>query len=365
LAQEILLRADGLIDERWRRMLAVAIVIAVACACGGSLWYFAHRRLPTFAAVRVAGAPEAIAVELVDVDRVETANGRATERVWRIAFTAPTEPAGGAHEHVADAIRAALRSEVLQTEWLPRRPTLMPQLLRTLEDPGSASPRLATMISHDPVLAADVLRLANSSLYRISAAPIETIQRAIVVLGVDALRGLLATAMMQPVFRATRTNFPRFPRLLWERTERAARAAELYAAGTRPADRFEAQLLTLLSALGPLVVYGVTLDEYEQRRGLRPDAAVCMTLITSLGAGMSQRIARHWESSPRLVAALEGSAASDLAIALQVGELLGTLSLLEAQHLISPRERWEWTRGAGLADRAVNEIYTQLGDGVP
>jgi len=328
------------------------------------LWYLAHRRLPTFAAVRVAAAPTAIPVDSVDVDRVETANRLATERVWRIAFTAPAEQVGGAHEHVADAIRAALRSGALQTQRLPRRPTLMPQLLRTLEDPGSASPRLATMISHDPVLAADVLRLANSSLYRTSAAPIETIQRALVVLGVDALRGLLATAMMQPVFRATRTNFPRFPRLLWERTERAARAAELYAAATRPEDRFEAQLLALLSALGPLVVYGVTLDEYEQQRGLRPDAAVCMSLITSLGAGMSQRIARHWESSPRLVAALERSGEPELAIALQVGELVGTLSLLEAQTLISTRERWEWTRGAGVPDRAVSGIYAQLGGGV-
>jgi len=343
-------------------MLAVAIVIAFVG--GGSLWYLTHRRLPTFAAVRLAAAPTVVPLESVDVDRVETANGLATERVWRIAFPAPGERAAGAHEHVEDAIRAALRSEALQTQWLPRRPTLMPQLLRTLDDPGSASHRLATMIAHDPVLAADVLRLANSSLYRISATPIETIQRALVVLGVDALRGLLATAMLQPVFRATRTNFPRFPRLLWERTGRAARAAELYAAATRPTDRFEAQLLALLSALGPLMVYGVTLDEYEQRRGLRPNAAVCMTLITSLGAGMSQRIARHWESSPRLVAALERSAESELGIALQVGELLGSLSLLEAQNLISPPERWECTRGAGLADRAVSEIYAQIGQGV-
>ncbi len=340
-------------------MLAVGFVIAALC--GWFLWHLAHRRLPAFAGLRFAAAPAAIPPEAVDVDRLDAANGLATERVWRIAFAAPAGPADAAHQQVEDAIRAALRSEVLQTKWLPRRPTLMPQLVRALDDPDSAPQRLATMIAHDPVLAADVLRLANSSLYRTSGAPIETIQRALVVLGVEALRGLLTTAMMQPVFRATRTNFPRFPRLLWERTARAARAAELYAAATRPADRFEAQLLALLSALGPLVVYGVTLDEYEHRRPLHPNAALCMALITSLGAVMSQRIARHWECSPRLVAALERSAESELAIALQVGELLGTLSLLEAQNLISAGERWERTRGAGLADCEVSGIYAQLG----
>lgn len=340
-------------------MLAIGIVIAVFCAW--SAWQLGHRRLPGLAALRVASLSAAIPVESVDVERVETANNLATERVWRLAFPATAETDTAVHDPVEDAIRSALRSEALQTQWLPRRPTLMPQLLRALADPGSASEKLATMIAHDPVLAADVLRLANSTLYRISPVPIETIQRALVVLGVDALRGLVATAMMEPVFRATRTNFPRFPRLLWERTARAARAAELYAAATRPADRFEAQLLALLSALGPLVVYGVTLDEYERRRPLRPNAAVCMALISGLGASMSQRIARHWESSPRLVAALDRSAELELATALRVGELLGTLSLLETQTLISPAERWELTRGAGLTDRAVGDIYAQLG----
>jgi HD-like signal output (HDOD) protein len=339
-------------------MLAVVIVFVVLCAW--SARQLLHRRAPTLADFPPAVASDLVPADAVDLDRVETANGLATERVWRLAFAGPSEPAGSAHEHVEDAIRAALRSEALQSEWLPRRPTLMPQLLRSLDDPATASQKLATMIAHDPVLVADVLRLANSSLYRVSAAPIETIPRALVVLGVDALRGLLATAMMQPVFRATRTNFPRFPRLLWERTERAARAAELYAAAARPTDRFEAQLLTLLSALGPLVVYGVTLDEYARRPSLRPDAAVCMRLITGLGATMSQRIARHWESSPRLVAALERTAEFELTTALQIGELLGTLSLLEAQTLISPAERVEWTRGAGLADPTVSGIYTQI-----
>jgi len=345
-------------------MLAVGVLIAFFCG-----WFalrlalrLARRRSPAFAGLGVVATTIAAASEAsVDVDRVETANGLATERVWRIAFAAPAETAGDAHEHVEDAIRAVLRSEALQSHWLPRRPTLMPQLLRALDDPGAGSDRLATMIAHDPVLTADVLRLANSSLYRISAAPLETIERALLVLGVDALRGLVATAMMQPVFRATRTNFPRFPRLLWERTERAARAAELYAAVNRPVDRFEAKLLALLSALGPLIVYGVALDEYAQRRALRPNAAVCMTLISSLGAGMSQRIARHWETSPRLVAALERSGESELATALQVGELLGTLSLLETQSVIDQSERWEWTRGAGLSDRDVSEIYAHLG----
>ena len=65
--------------------------------------------------------------------------------------------------------------------------------------------------------------------------------------------------------------------MLWQRTERAARAAEMYALKVLPQERFEAQLLILLSALGPLVVYGATLDVYAQRPRLTPNPALFAT----------------------------------------------------------------------------------------
>jgi HD-like signal output (HDOD) protein len=239
----------------------------------------------------------------------------------------------------------------------------MPQLMQAVNDPNTASDKLSRMIAHDPVLTADVLRLANSSLYRTSPAPIESIQRAIVVCGVDALRGILATAMLRPVFRASRTNFPRLPRMLWERTERAARAAELYAAKMHPEDRFEAQLLVLLRALGPLVVYSAALDGYSRAPRLTPNPTLFVELVCSLAPQMSQRIARDWETSPRLVAALTKGSGESLAGALHVGELLGTLSLLESQAVISSVERLDILKGAGLREDLTEGIWTRLAGG--
>ncbi|MEP6546371.1 MAG: HDOD domain-containing protein [Gammaproteobacteria bacterium] len=275
-----------------------------------------------------------------------------TQRLWRLAFGVPTQPAPveKAHVRVRELINAVLQVDTLDAKYFPRRPALLPQLLQAVNDPDTAPDKLSRMIAHDPVLTADVLRLANSSLYRVSPAPIETIKRAIVVCGVDSLRGILAAALLQPVFRATRTNFPRLPRLLWERTERAARAAELYCSKRHPQDRFEAQLLVLLSALGPLVVYSAALDGYSRAPRLTPNPALFVELIEALGAQMSQRIARDWQTSTRLVTALDRSKQDGLATALQVGELLGTLSLLESQTVISQDERLDVIRSAGLTD---------------
>lgn len=298
----------------------------------------------------------------VDVTAVQRANRLAAERLWKLAFTAPLQvrcPAA-VTARVRNNIEAMLLVDTLDPNYFPRRPALLPQLLQAVDDPAVRSEKLSRMIAHDPVLTADVLRLANSSSYRLSPAPIETIQRAIVVCGVDALRGMLASALLRPVFRATRRNFPRLPRMLWERSERAARAAELYAMETQPQDRFEAQLVVLLSALGPLVVYGAALDVFARNPHIQPNGALCVELIGSLAPQMSQRIAQDWQTSPRLVAALENSAEETLTAALHVGELLGTLCFLESQTVISRDDRLEAIRAAGIASESATRIWAGL-----
>jgi len=333
---------------------------------GAILTWLTRRRVPPkrpeFRAGAVAAASAVPAADGLDLASVVAGNALATERLWRVAFAVPADApsAEGVHPQVRAAVHAALRAENLPAKYFPRRPTLLPQLLRAVEDPNAHSTTIANMIAHDPVLAADVLRLANSSVYRVSPRPIETIQRALVVLGIEALRGIAATAMLQPVFRATRSNFPRFPRLLWERSERAARAAEVYASATQPRDRLEAQVLVLLSALGPLVVYGVVLDEYQRRPELTPNSAVCANLIGTLGVPVAQRVARHWQAPPRLLAALERHEAEPLTGVLQVGELLGTLSLLEAQTVIGSELRDDYLKDAGLIDAVAADTYAHV-----
>jgi HD-like signal output (HDOD) protein len=337
------------------------ILTAGLLALGGWL-IFRRRQSSTPSRGIFSRAAPVSAGPRADSARVETASRSAAQRLWRVAFGAPAEtaPLARAHQRVRDLICAVLQVDALDPNYFPRRPTLLPQLMQALNDPNAASEKLSRMIAHDPVLTADVLRLANSSLYRIAPAPVETIQRAIVVCGVDALRGILATAMLRPVFRASRTNFPRLPRMLWDRTERAARAAELYAAKTQPQDRFEAQLLVLLSALGPLVVYSAALDGYSRAPRLTPNPALFAELIDTLGLQMSQRIARDWQTSPRLLAALDRSGEEDLASALHVGELLGTLSLLESQTVISGNERLDIVKGAGLSGGLVDDIWARI-----
>lgn len=308
----------------------------------------------------IASAPPRQPTPSPDPQRLAAANQITSGRLWKLAFAGPSQSGDPPHRRVRDNVVAKLSVDALDPQYFPRRPMLMSQLLRAVNDPKAASTRISRIIAHDPVLSADVLRMANSSLYRTSGASLESIQRAIVVCGVDALRAMLATAMLRPVFQATGRNFPRFPRLLWKRTEWAARAAELYAMESLRQDRFEAQLVVLLHALGPLVVYAATLDVYSRNAHLAPSSELCAELIATLGSQMSLRIARDWRTSEKLLAALGGEVAEPLNEALQVGELLGTLAFLESQTVITCDERRALIDESGIDGDAAVRVWAGL-----
>lgn len=298
----------------------------------------------------------------IDAPALFAARERANARLWRLAYGA--KAAAGVleqpHAEVRVAVVARLQPDKLNPEFLPRRPTLMQQLLREVNDPGTQADKLSRMIAHDPVLGADVLRIANSSLYRVTPEPVESIQRAIVICGVESMRGILATAMVRPVFRANGRNFPRLPRLLWERTERAARAAELYALRTSPQDRFEAQMAVLLRALGPLVVHSAALDAYAQRPRLQPDAVMLVELTQSMAGSLSARIAQAWGSSSRIVSALNDHDSSALGCAAMAGEFLGTLAMLVVHAAMTDCDALDLSREAGLDESLAREIIARI-----
>ena len=118
--------------------------------------------------------------------------------------------------------------------------------------------------------------------------------------------------------------------------------------------------MVLLSALGPLVVYSAALDGYSRAPMLTPNPSLFVDLISSLAPQISQRIARDWQTSPRLQAALQKSGSGTLAAALHVGELLGTLSFLESAKIMSREERVAIVKETGLPLGFVEDVWPRL-----
>ncbi|UWX04779.1 HDOD domain-containing protein [Pseudoxanthomonas sp. NC8] len=93
-----------------------------------------------------------------------------------------------------------------------------------------------------------MLRLANSSFHRVRAEPVESLERAVALVGTSGLRQLVSLALLQPVMQAEGGSLGGLPGRIWEHTQLAAAIASRLATQDGE-DGFAAQLLALLRGL--------------------------------------------------------------------------------------------------------------------
>ena len=108
----------------------------------------------------------------------------------------------GDHQRIVESAMAAIGDAATQARYTPRRPNLLPQLMRALGDEEMSRRTLAALIARDPALVGSLLKMANSAFYRVTSKPVESVERAVVILGSDGLRSMIAAALMQPPRRA-------------------------------------------------------------------------------------------------------------------------------------------------------------------
>lgn len=241
---------------------------------------------------------------------------------------------------VADAL-AAIGDVATQRRYAPRRPNLLPQLMRAINDDEVSRRELAAIIAHDPSLVGSLLKMANSAFYRVTSRPVESIERAVVILGSDGLRSLMTAALMQPIFQVSTTGtFGRFPELVWEHALRSAHAAIPHAALVERADPFAAELLSLVSGLAEIVIFRAAMDYFANTtRDGQPDPVVIASLLESQSAAFAWRIGADWELSELMLAALEEQMVSTepttpLGRSLRFGRCAGALAVLHTNSII-------------------------------
>lgn len=271
------------------------------------------------------------------------------------------------HERMVAAAVAAIDDAATQRRYSPRRPNLLPQLMRAINDEDVSRRELAAIIARDPSLVGALLKMANSAYYRVSYKPVESIERAVVILGSDGLRSLMAAALMQPIFEvATAGVFTRFPEIVWEHALRSAHAAIPHAALVERADPFAAELLSLVSGLAEIVIFRATMDNCSSwsRQG-QPDPLVLAALLDSQSAAFAWRIGADWELSELMMGALEEQMVATepttpLGRSLRFGRCAGALAVLHTNSMIDDATVRQSLPEAGLSPSHLKCMWTRL-----
>ena len=134
--------------------------------------------------------------------------------------------------------------------------TLPDVYLRTrtlLQDPNASIARIADVIACDPAMTARLLRIANSAFFGF-AAPVQTVARAVNLLGTDQVHDLLLATSVATAFAGVPESLTEM-RTFWRRGVLCGAAARLLASHCNVLDGERLFVEGLLHEVGHLVMF--------------------------------------------------------------------------------------------------------------
>ena len=151
-----------------------------------------------------------------------------------------------------DAKKAIVAKAIQEISHIATLPEVTLKIIKLVEDPDSTAQDLNKVITNDPALGARILKVVNSAFYGLPG-QIGSINRAIVLLGLNAVKNIAIAASLAKLFRGGQICPSFNARDLWMHSIACATATRLYAqrAGLGLPD--EAFLAGLIHDLGIMV----------------------------------------------------------------------------------------------------------------
>jgi HD-like signal output (HDOD) protein len=270
---------------------------------------------------------------------------------------------------VVASVLAAISDPATQKRLTPRRPNLLPQLMRAINDEEASRRELSAIIARDPSIVGSLLKMANSAYYRVAAGRVESIERAVVILGTDGLRSLVASSILQPIFQINSAKvFARFPEIVWDHAQRSAHAAIPHAALVERTDAFGAELLCLITGLAEIILFRATIDHCQnnpEQKKQRPTPQLIAALLASQAPVFAWRLGAEWELSELMLAALEeqtltAEPTTPLGRSLRFGRIAGALAVLHTNSIIDDTTVRLSLPEAGLSPAHMKCMWSRL-----
>ena len=131
-------------------------------------------------------------------------------------------------------------------------PEVTARIIKTVEDPKSTAAQLHQIVSHDPALVTRILKVVNSAFYGLPG-QIASVERAIVLLGLNAIKNIAVAASLGQLFRGVKLCEGFTAKDLWTHCIAVAVTARELAKQMRVPIADEAFLAGMIHDIGILV----------------------------------------------------------------------------------------------------------------
>jgi HD-like signal output (HDOD) protein len=188
---------------------------------------------------------------------------------------------------------------------VPRLPDAAMALLKELSDPNISAQTIMAQINRDPVLASEVLTMSNSALFRgAQAEKIVNLEKAVVLLGLNNLKMIVSSALMQRLMVIAPVYFRMFGQHLWQHSLDCAHACKALSNMYGQSDPNNAYLVGLMHDIGKLAIFGLLIKALSRHLDYKPRGSVFSGIVRNHSQALSVRIARKWNLPDYLIEAL-------------------------------------------------------------
>jgi HD-like signal output (HDOD) protein len=178
-----------------------------------------------------------------------------------VASATPTSAAAGAAPSAESQARVV--ETVKKVTTIATLPEVTNQIIKTVEDPKSTAGALHKIVSHDPALVTRILKVVNSAFYGLPG-QIGSIERAIVLLGLNAVKNLAVAASLGQLFRGAKLCDGFTPKDLWTHCIAVGVAARDMAKQMKLPVADEAFLAGMIHDMGILIAMQVHPEQVRQ-----------------------------------------------------------------------------------------------------
>jgi len=189
--------------------------------------------------------------------------------------------------HALEYIQSAIANNKLV---LPTLPEVALKVREAVNGGKTSDAELARIISDDPSLAARLLQVANSPLYR-ARQKIENLQSAITRMGHVTIRNLITSLAMQQVFKPQSPLLARYLHDIWKHSVNIAAVSRALAMHCGHLDKEQAMLAGLIHQLGKLPILTLA-EKFPEIAG---DKAALDNLLEKLHPAIGKLIMETWD----------------------------------------------------------------------
>lgn len=185
---------------------------------------------------------------------------------------------------------------------LPTLPDVVHKIQKEFADDDYDAAKITTLIQSDPSITAKLLKTANSALYR-GNAPIETLQQAVVRMGMAVIRKQIMIYAASELFESKSTGMQNRMQSLWKACRKVSAFSRVLAARCGRFDPEMAQMAGLLSDLGIIAI----LDYAQNHEDLYGNDEALDQTISALHAQINGMLLYQWNLGDEIVTVGEES----------------------------------------------------------